>query len=891
MRFVSIAWAMPAFILCASGSWAAEGPDWPGLARDAACLKEQWPPARALVWANPGQSGAALECGNWTEYASAADYEAGKAGKPAASGPDANSDIVLPGAPAGQSYVVGYMVSAGDRHKKGARSGGLALSCRHVTIGAGAALDGGIGLSRGKAVNSNFPADDTPMDICGNVTVKDGGYIYGPLVLLGDRHTWFSIGKSPEPLGRSLLLRKAAGASVTFMARQYDLVDGVTVESGRLVLAPGAALRINATEGPRLKAEKLRHPGFWRDDPCVWIKDKAALEMRAGSRIGRVKRPEDAVADLRVDGLLQIGRAGDRNDVPAVIELTMSKGSGKFLDQPGGLYIRPTAEVRNLGSLSITAGDPNTAAADNGISIFLERPVDLGKVSIDCLRAGGISATDPATAVKAVAGATFGKHCAASGDALYSRIELINFKGGMGTVDFVDGLKTECEILFPLGTRLIVRSKGNRITQSFDLRSVHAVEIDGRRTEYNPGRALTVEERQLREVNVLWADVPGQGQIGNYGRQNWPGRPLMVWRRPGESGSRFAAANWLDENGRPYLSLPVETDSEGIDGSEADILLPAADKYYQVVGERGMWRIRQTTIEKNVHFHASYNICGNLWMKDGSRMQAPWFGRYCNDTPNLHRFLHLDGMRIAEPSRAGEAPPRGHFNLSQWGQYQVAAGATIEVIGTHLITDQFSVGGKGTVIISENSQLAPGNRTAFAIMPGAAVVLLQDARIGCETTAASKGNASVWVGGTLTIGTPQRPITRDMIFGVAGIEEQLISREPAENIRCPGVSFLVGKQGRLLMHTVDPTKARLVFKMHDSAKARENGKRYGNPKGIVLNFLGEAELNGVVFDNVLEDGIMVSPEQRKKWKNVFYGEHNLAAPDKLYWNPGSEGPK
>jgi hypothetical protein len=63
------------------------------------------------------------------------------------------------------------------------------------------------------------------------------------------------------------------------------------------------------------------------------------------------------------------------------------------------------------------------------------------------------------------------------------------------------------------------------------------------------------------------------------------------------------------------------------------------------------------------------------------------------------------------------------------------------------------------------------------------------------------------------------------------------------------------------------------------------------PKGIVLNFLGQAEFNGVVFDNILPDGLMVSPEQKATWKNIFYGEHNLAAPDKLYWEAKSEGSK
>jgi len=857
-------------------------------ATDAPYAKQTWPSARTLVWAKPGEGGTALEPGNWTEYASAADCAAGKAGGPADAGPDADTDLILPDAPDGQSYIVGCMVSAKERKKQQPDSPTLFLSCRHVSIGAGAALDGGMGVSRGKSVFSDMPSADTPIGICGNVTVKDGGCIYGHLHFVGDKHTWFSMGNSPEPLGRSLLIRKAQGAGVTMMVPQYDLIDAVTIESGRLVLAPGTSLRINATPQARIALNKLKKRGFGRVEPYVWVHDKAALEMQSGSRIGRVSPPDDISADMRIEGLLQIGRAGDGNNAPAVIELTMAEGDGTFLDQPGGLYICPTAEVRNFGCLSITAGNPDKAAAGKGVSIFLENSVDLGKVSIDYLRAGGIAATDTAAAEKALSAAAFGEHCAATGDAAYSTIQPVDFHGGLGKVEFVDGLNTECEILFPLGDRLIVRSKGNRTAQSFDLKSVHAVDIDGKRTEYNPARPLTDAEQQLRQLNALWADVPGKGQIGNYGRQDCPKAPLMVWRRPGKTGSRFVGANWVDQTGRPYFQPPISTSSEGPDTPAADILLPAADVFYQSVGDRPQWSCRHMTIENNAFFFLTYNIQGNLWMKDGSGMQAPWFGMYSNTAPGVHRFLRFDGMRIKRPSGKHPIPERvdsADRSISQWGRYQTGPDGTLEIIGTHMVNDHFFVGGEGKTIMSEESQMAPlGSRAAFMIQPGATVVLLQDARIGVESSAMDHACVPVIVSGTLEIGTPERPITRDMLFPVAGMEEDAINREPGENMRGSGVSLLVGKQGRLIMHTIDPTKARLVFKMHDSEKAKTRGKRWGDPKGIVLDFAGAAELDGVVFDDVLEEGIMVSPSTRAMWKNVSYGEHNLAAPEKLYWN-------
>jgi len=895
MKRFHLSFALAIGTLSVTGIRASDEPDsWPRLDKNAPCLNEQWPAARTLVWARPGESGTALEPGNWTEYASAADYAAGKDGEPATTGPDENTDLILPDAPSGRPYVVGYMVPS----QYPTPTWPPALSCRHVTVGTDAGLDGGMGVARGKLVYGSFYNCERIVAVSGNVTVADGGYIYGHLYFVGDKQTWFSLGTSPEPLGRDLVVRKAPGASVTFVVPQYDLGDGVTVESGRLVLAPGTGLRINAGFQARQALEKLRNGEYGRREPYVRVREKAILEMQPGSRIGRVNPPDEVAADLWIEGLLLIGRPDDTHDAEAVIELTVAEGDGTFLNQPGGLYLGPTAEVRNDGRLSITAGhldaatadEPEQPTANKGVSIFLQSQVDLGPVNIDYLRAGGIAATDVAAAKKAMAGAEFGAHCAATGEGLYSKIEFIEPIGGFGTVEFVDGLKTDCEILYPLGERLIVRSRGNRICQSLDLESLHAMEVDGKRTEYYPPRDLTAEEQRFREVNALWADVPGGGQIGNYGRQDWPRRPLMVWRRPGQSGSRFVAANWLDETGRPYFELPVGTmEEKSIYGApeshDVDVLLPAADDFYQVVGDRPQWPIRHMTIENNVFFFLTFNVGGNLWMKDGSGMQAPWFGAYRNITPDVHRFLRFEGERIRRPDRGETTPQRStDFTVSQWGSYVTGPGGTLELIGTNRVNDQFHIGGEGELIISEGSYLAPGPRACFAIRPEATVVLLQDARISLETTATQDGKASVWVGGTLMIGTPDRPITRDMTFAMTGIEEDKIIRKPAGNNRTPGVSFLLGEEGRMVLHTVDPTKARLIFKMHDSEKAKEQGERWGNPQGIVLAFFGRADLNGVVFDNVLEDGIMVSPEQRAKWKNVFYGENNLADPDKLYWD-------
>ena len=97
---------------------------------------------------------------------------------------------------------------------------------------------------------------------------------------------------------------------------------------------------------------------------------------------------------------------------------------------------------------------------------------------------------------------------------------------------------------------------------------------------------------------------------------------------------------------------------------------------------------------------------------------------------------------------------------------------------------------------------------------------------------------------------------------------------------------LVGAEGRFAVHSADPSKARVIFRMHDSDKAKAQSLRQGRgewkPEGIAFHFAGESRLNGVVFDNVLEGGIAAPASVRKTWKNISYGENNLAEPEKLH---------
>jgi len=860
-------------------------------AEDEPFLKEQWPQVRVLVWAKPGASGMAMDAGSWTQYASAADYLAKKAGRPATQSPDKNTDIILPDAPDGEPYVVGYVVESFRRR------GGLGhpqWSCRHVTIGKGAGLDGGSRTSRGRASYGRGLSSDTAMAIYGNVSVKDGGYIYGPHFFLGDKHTFITIGDSSELLGKSWIIRKTNKASVTLRNKTYDLAAGVTIESGRLVLLSGCRLRFGAGFDARIASKKLGSAADVQEEGTVYVHKNAALEMRAGSRIGRAVAPENTVADLRIEGLLQIGRPGEKKGTPAVIELGMAKGEGGFLTQHGGLYIRPTASVKNYAGLAITACNGGAgASADTGASVFLEKAVDFGEVSFDYLRPGGIATVDFFMTVRVLAvRATFGKHCGAKGEGLFSKLDVIDYQGGMGSVEFVDGLKTDCKILFPHAGRLMVRGEGNRTLQSFDLKSVHVVTVNGKRTEFNAKRPLNAKETERRQRNALWGDVPGKGQVGRYHTQKWPDCPVMIWARPGVSGSRFSGPNWLDETGRPYFEVPLISQRKiRTDNPPIDMLLPASDTFYSASGwgqggNEGSPPHRHLTIEYGASYGLTYNVQGNLWMKHGSGLVGKHRGRYDTVEPDLHRFLRYDGDRAG---RDGTLTKSEDVVLAQWGFFQTGKGSTLELIGRiRAAADRLYIAGPGTFIISEGSFLSDGARSAISIASGATLALLQDARVGNETTMQSTAcYASIWINGTLMIGLPDRPIRKDMLFPLSGVKKDLINRGPGGSMRIAGASFVLTDQGRFVVHSADPEKARVIFKMHDSERARANGERYARgekPEGIICYFGGKAELDGVMFDNVFAGGIIAPPAIRKTWKNIFYGKHNLAEPEKLYWD-------
>ncbi len=502
----------------------------------------------------------------------------------------------------------------------------------------------------------------------------------------------------------------------------------------------------------------------------------------------------------------------------------------------------------------------------------------------------------------------------------------------ISTITFVDGQQTKVQVLFehPGAPLLIVRSPEHRTVQSIPLTVVHRVDGSGEAREVNARRSLTDTELLERQRNGVWVDDVGPGQIGQYARQTWEPRAVAVWATPGKSGNAMEPGNWLDETGRPYTDGPWQVvrdrkDDRGRKLPESgafagDVLLPAADKPYDVLqpGERdhlGEFELRHLTVERNAHYKVRYTIRGNLWLKDGSRLggntQTGGLGSGELDKHTIARVCNNHGAAPAD----GLPDWAYAQDISHWIYIDTGEHGSMEVVGICGGASDRLTFKRGTLVISEDSYLGNGDRGCFYSQAGTTTILLDGATIGSPAplTGGSGGNimATYGIAGTLMFGTPDHPLTRDLVFGAALYPRERVSPNAQASQRSSGASLVLANTGRMVVHSSDPAKARVVFGQRDRrlpfspytiprelwshldrrgdvmhpAKP-ELWEQPGIPNGLAAVLLGQTDFNGVVFDGFYEDGIMIAPNARSRWRNVSFGPNNLAAPEKLFRDVG-----
>jgi len=494
------------------------------------------------------------------------------------------------------------------------------------------------------------------------------------------------------------------------------------------------------------------------------------------------------------------------------------------------------------------------------------------------------------------------------------------------TIELVDGRQIEGQLAtqFKMDDHLIVYSPRLATVRSFLKDHVHALTVDGQREQLNPKRELTDEDEQLLG-EVEWpAEPPTEGFIPAYTTETWSKpKQLLVWANPGKSGRFGGPGNWL-RNGEPMAEMAThrymfekrhgrpETDATLT--PETDILVPAAGQSYQIRarGRGSSYVARHVTAEHNANFlHGTSGIYGNLWVGQDGRFDgggnAPFRG-------SKHTFLR-NGL-----PRAGNEPITDPQELEtkhlarKWELRKKDAKASMEIIGSARSGDETHVV-RGRLIVAENSTVDIGARCTQTIYKNGVLELHSGSYFGKTSNYV---NTDMLVRGTVLAGTPERPLTHDCYVGLSTSDWKGRIRElilPIQGQQRAGrfvgtipsrrenndpsvhIGLTVTESGRIRVHSADPSQARIVFRWHGHhGRGSDSGTAFLNIENerqqkmwelirgrVCAAFLGDVQLNGVVFDHFHKGGIMLAEmDMPDQWKHVTFGEHNAADPNELY---------
>lgn len=471
----------------------------------------------------------------------------------------------------------------------------------------------------------------------------------------------------------------------------------------------------------------------------------------------------------------------------------------------------------------------------------------------------------------------------------------------------------------------VVRSSRTHMAQSVRRGLVHAVVMGGERTVVNPKRELTEEERSALPA-VSWADSGElEDPLPEYAKQEWEEKPLYVWAKPGEGGKFAEARNWLVD-GEPATSPPED---------DSDLLLPEAQEPYEVHtlmansvrAEYQSLECRHLTIERNaklVSVAMTYHL-GSIWIKPGGT-NAFGYPVFKGSQHAVHRRIRPavqeKGWRAGS---LGWVPGVSGTPGTRKICVEKKAGASCQFDGRFWAGDEIYAQ-SGTMIVGPDSSVlwnVQSGRGTMNVAENAVLELRSGSKLGAAPRVSPRGG-DLTINGTLLVGTPERPITKDatiycrwndekgdgtkLRFTKDIIAKYFKHRFPDITYRGltrhqGGFGLACDRSSTVRVHSADPNKARLVLAANtclidpskrsvDSVrKERERnlipeGDREvsaeGTHKGTSLLFQGDVVLRDTVLDYVRLDGIIADPSLRAKWNRITYGKHNAGDPDELF---------
>jgi len=441
----------------------------------------------------------------------------------------------------------------------------------------------------------------------------------------------------------------------------------------------------------------------------------------------------------------------------------------------------------------------------------------------------------------------------------------------------IDGRKVQGQLACELDDRLVVYSPNLGTLASFRKEFVASYTKGGQAQKVSAPRTLTPDDLKRLDWNG-WPDAPpATGPKTAYTTEKWePPSRLIVWAKPGASGTFSEAGNWL------VLGAPLAPGGRYWD-STTDVLIPSSDAAYSLAGgndkDRITLAVRHMAVENGARINTQdADFHGNQWVHvrgiSNMRYGNRWVG-------GKHTFARTDFPAIFKVGVTWQDIPQRERLGSDLGQYLMVRkdAGSVEFLGVIGSNDKFFIE-KGVAIAGPGSQCMSSNRSPDRIYPGATLHILDGAIWGKRVSFIV--HESFDVKGTLTAGMPERPLKEDatiiMSFkdytGLMGRTDQ----RDASGIR-------VAKGATMRAYSSDPAKARLVIRDSKCERGPDSietniapwvmGKRMDRyraaPRRVDMVFLGDVVLDGVVFEDLHKGGVrLANLAMKDAWKNIVF---------------------
>ena len=484
----------------------------------------------------------------------------------------------------------------------------------------------------------------------------------------------------------------------------------------------------------------------------------------------------------------------------------------------------------------------------------------------------------------------------------------------------VDGRKVQGQLAAELDSHLIVYSPGLGTIKSFRKEFVASYTKDKKPVKVSAPRALTPEDLKINLDWNGWLDAaPDKGPKPAYATQKWsPPKRLMVWKSLGgqpQNGTydssqgkvKCMVANGADAGNWLVLGAPLDGQLWDLD---TDLILPGVEegKSYQVTA--GDVSFRHVSAENHAQLLCHrMRIQGNVWIHERGRVQVTAVKEGTFVGP-FHTVIFLDRPPIGELitkewqrawARNSNCDPEGYkiVRSGSWdfGGYQLAQyifikkdpGASVEFLGNIITRDKFWCF-SGTTILGPDCAMMADTRNGDWVMKDATLQLMSGATWGKFQNKLNLNDQGI--DGTVEFGTAERPLTKDVIVATSWKDYSGLFHESSNSGTYSG--FSVAAQGKLRMHSADPTSARVVFRYLDRdggiAWCNKRNGGHGNPfykelnKRIDVTFLGDVEMDGVVFEDVHQGGVRLGNlGMKSKLKHVTFGKNcGSAKPDEMF---------